>query len=91
MYKNNSLLGKRVNIYPIGAEKLNEIKDFGNFDSLLSINVIEHAWDAFEFLENIHKALKHGGMLIFHERFYRFDLKIFIIQLDSKKSFLIIF
>lgn len=69
-YKNNTLLGKNVNIHAIGAEKLNEIQDFGKFDTLLSVNVIEHVWDAFKFLTNIHKALKPGGILIFHERFY---------------------
>ena len=48
---------------------MNDI-NFGKFDSLLCINVIEHVWDAYEVLENIYNALKPGGILIYHDRFY---------------------
>ena len=46
--------------------------NFGNFDTLLCINVIEHVWDAYEVLSNIYNALKKGGILIYHDRFYPF-------------------
>jgi SAM-dependent methyltransferase len=48
---------------------MNDI-NFGKFDTLLCINVIEHVWDAYEVLENIYNALKPGGILIYHDRFY---------------------
>lgn len=52
-----------------GAEKLSDDAKFGKFDTVLSINVIDHVWDAYQFLGNIYKALKPGGILIFHDRF----------------------
>jgi 2-polyprenyl-3-methyl-5-hydroxy-6-metoxy-1,4-benzoquinol methylase len=52
-----------------GAEKLVNDENFGKFDSLLSINVIDHIWDAYQFLSNIYNSLKPGGILIFHDRF----------------------
>jgi len=46
--------------------------NFGKFDTLLCINVIEHVWDAYEVLSNMYDALKPGGILIYHDRFYPF-------------------
>ena len=37
---------------------------------LLSINVLEHVQDAFRYLTSLYMALKSGGRLIFHERYY---------------------
>lgn len=44
---------------------------FDEFDTVLSINVIDHVWDAYQFLGNIYiyKALKPGGIWHFHDRF----------------------
>ena len=33
-------------------------------------NVIEHVQNAVEFLHGLHKSLKPGGLLIFHDRYY---------------------
>ena len=67
-YKDGQLKGKKVNVYSFGAEKLDNYK--AKFDTLLSINVVEHVWDAFKFFNNIYNALKPGGILIYHDRFY---------------------
>lgn len=69
-YKNGHLFGKKVRILAHGAERLNADKYFGNYDTLLAINVIEHVWDAYKYLQNLYDSLKTGGVLIFHERFY---------------------
>jgi SAM-dependent methyltransferase len=34
-------------------------------------NMIEHAQNAVEFLHGIHNSLKPGGLLIFHDRYYK--------------------
>ncbi len=68
-YKNRTLMGKNVRLLSYGAEKLINDENFGKFDSLLSINVIDHIWDAYQFLSNIYNSLKPGGILIFHDRF----------------------
>ena len=62
-------MGKSVRLLRYGAEKLINDENFGKFDTLLSINVIDHIWDAYQFLSNIYNALKPGGILIFHDRF----------------------
>jgi SAM-dependent methyltransferase len=69
-YKNGTLFEKEVRFLKYGNEKLMHDKDYGKFDTLMSINVIEHVWDAFQFLENIYHALKPGGIIIYHDRFY---------------------
>lgn len=68
-YKNGRLSGKKVRLLKYGAEKLIDDKLFGTYDTLLSINVIDHVWDAYQFLTNLHNALKPGGILIFHDRY----------------------
>lgn len=40
------------------------------YDTLISINVLEHVQDAFKYLTGLFQALKPGGYLIFHERYY---------------------
>ncbi len=68
-YKNKTLKGKSVRLLKYGAEKLIDDENFGKFDTLMSINVIDHIWDAYQFLSNIYNSLKPGGILIFHDRF----------------------
>lgn len=41
-----------------------------SYDTVISINVIEHVQNAVEYLHSLHAALRPGGILIFHERFY---------------------
>mmetsp|Transcript_32140 Transcript_32140/g.46332 ORF Transcript_32140/g.46332 Transcript_32140/m.46332 type:complete len:494 (-) Transcript_32140:2389-3870(-) len=40
------------------------------YDTLISINVLEHVQDAFRYLTGLYMSLRHGGLLIFHERYY---------------------
>ncbi len=68
-YINGTLDGKKVRLLKYGAEKLSEDEQFGNFDTLLAINVIDHIWDAYQFLSNLYNALKPGGILIYHDKF----------------------
>ena len=42
----------------------------GAYDTVISINVIEHVQNAIEYFHSLHAALRPGGILIFHERFY---------------------
>lgn len=41
-----------------------------HFDTVISMNVIEHVQDALVFLQNIYDSIKDGGVLIWHERYY---------------------
>eukprot|EP01041_Mallomonas_annulata_P003088 gene3088-6060_t len=45
----------------------NQIKQY---DTLISINVIEHVQDAFKYLTGLYLSIKRGGLLIFHDRYY---------------------
>jgi hypothetical protein len=47
--------------------------DHDQYDVVVSINVVEHVQDAFAYLMGLYKALKPGGTLIFHERYYSGD------------------
>jgi hypothetical protein len=49
-------------------EKEKEKKEY--FDTLISINVIEHTQDAFKYLTGLYLSLRKGGLLIFHDRYY---------------------
>eukprot|EP01031_Cornospumella_fuschlensis_P033275 gene33275-40257_t len=40
------------------------------FDTVISINVLEHTQDAFKYLTGLYVVLKRGGLLIWHERYY---------------------
>jgi len=40
------------------------------YDTLISINVIEHVQDAFKYFNSLYHALKPNGLLIFHDRYY---------------------
>ena len=40
------------------------------YDTLISINVIEHVQDAFKYFSSLYHALKPNGLLIFHDRYY---------------------
>jgi len=68
-YLNGKLKDKPVRLLSYGAEKLISDSDFGKYDTVLSINVIDHVQDAYKFLSNLYNALKPGGILVFHDRF----------------------
>ena len=40
------------------------------YDTLISINVLEHVQDAFQYLNGLYYSIKKGGYLILHERYY---------------------
>ncbi len=40
------------------------------YDTLISVNVLEHVQDAFQYLTGLYRALRRGGTLIMHERYY---------------------
>jgi SAM-dependent methyltransferase len=40
------------------------------FDTVMVSNVVEHVQNAVDFLHGIHRSLKPGGLLIFHDRHY---------------------
>ena len=41
-----------------------------SYDTVIMINVLEHVLDGYEVMQNLFNAVKPGGILIFHERFY---------------------
>ena len=47
-----------------------KIADATLYDTVISINVIEHVQNAIQYLHSLHAALRPGGILIFHDRFY---------------------
>jgi SAM-dependent methyltransferase len=67
-YKSGELIpGVPTYLVAAGAE----VKLFHNrFDTLLMSNVLEHVQNAYEILQNVHDALKPGGLLIFHDRWW---------------------
>ena len=72
-YRSGKLSGYPVTTHTLGGEEL----DFDEeFDSVVSINVIEHCRDAFQYIEQMHRALKPGGILIFHDRVYDSFLQV---------------
>lgn len=42
----------------------------GAFDTVILMNVIVYAQDAFKIMETMYRALKMGGLLIFHDRYF---------------------
>lgn len=68
-YKNGRLLDKPVKVLNIAAELLNE-EHLRKYDTIMSVDVIENVLDSFKFLTNIYQALKPGGILIYHDRYY---------------------
>ena len=67
-YKNGMFFGRRVKVLNYGAENLHNDPSFGRYDTLMSINVIEHVTDAFLVLSNLYMALRKNGILIYHDR-----------------------
>ena len=66
-YKDGSLLGFRTQFIASGAE---ELLLRGEYDTVIMMNVLEHCRDALAVLENLHSAVRPGGVLVFSERWY---------------------
>eukprot|EP00775_Hariotina_reticulata_P012241 gene12241-12379_t len=66
-YKDSKLRGRPVSIMPLGAELINATEAY---DTILMINVLEHVQNSYTILENVHRALKPGGLLIFNDRWW---------------------
>ena len=45
------------------------------YDTVIDMNVLVYAQDAFKFLETLHRSLKVGGLLVFHERWFENHVK----------------
>merc|ERR1711871_996811 len=58
-----------VHVIGNGGEKL--LKHKKRYDTLVSINVLEHVENALDYLMGLFNVLKEGGILVFHERYYR--------------------
>lgn len=66
-YKN----GKFMNFPTILRNEMAEsFTDFALYDTIICINVLEHVMDAPKVMENLKRALKAGGVLVFGERAY---------------------
>jgi 2-polyprenyl-3-methyl-5-hydroxy-6-metoxy-1,4-benzoquinol methylase len=61
-------MGYEVRTHAVGGEGINFRR--ATFDTVVSINVLEHCQNAFEYMRKIHQVLKPGGQLIFHDRVY---------------------
>ncbi len=66
-YKDGSLLGFPTRFIASGAEEL-YLRD--QYDTVIMINVLEHCRNALTVLENLHRAVKSNGLLVFSERWY---------------------
>lgn len=66
-YKDGSLLGFPTQFIASGAE---ELSLRGEYDTVIMMNVLEHCRDALAVLENLHAAVRPGGVLVFSERWY---------------------
>jgi SAM-dependent methyltransferase len=60
-----------VKVISQGGEHLLTDDYKASYDTLVSINVIEHVQDVFKYLTGLYTVLKPGGLLIFHDRYYR--------------------
>lgn len=77
-YRSGHLRGHPVTVIPESIEtimKKRRQNDFSPYLSkyysvLVSINVVEHVNDAFEYFRGLYDLLEDNGLLIFHERWY---------------------
>lgn len=71
-YRHGHLNGISVFPYTCGAEEFPFVEAF---DTVVMLNVIEHAWDAFAVLSSVYAVLKPGGQFLFHERLLDLSLQ----------------
>ena len=46
------------------------VANASQFDTVIVMNVLVYSSNAFEFLETLHRVLKPGGLLLFHDRYF---------------------
>lgn len=66
-YKDGKLRGRPVRVVSKGAEEINGVEEF---DTIMLTNVLEHVQDVYAILSRIYTALRPGGILIFHDRWW---------------------
>lgn len=59
-----------------GGELLDVEGTSSGYDTVISINVVEHVQDAFAYLTGLYSSIRKGGILIMHERYYNSDQEI---------------
>ena len=71
-YRTGTLNGRYpVVLVSVGGEGFDDGWRFVEvFDTVVSMNVIEHVHDGFRYLMNLWLALKPGGTLVFHDRWF---------------------
>mmetsp|Transcript_4368 Transcript_4368/g.6716 ORF Transcript_4368/g.6716 Transcript_4368/m.6716 type:complete len:161 (+) Transcript_4368:263-745(+) len=74
--------GRVNNIAPDGATIINAGAEHF-FDALIIVNVLEHVENAVKILRNTYNALKPGGTLIFHERWWDNYTPPDVLDLDA--------
>lgn len=52
------------------AQAAEQLDFTATFDCVVMINVLEHTWNALHVLQNMHNAVRPGGVLVFSERTY---------------------
>ena len=62
-----------ITLLPVGAEEVPP-EHFGTADTVVMINVIEHAFNGFALLHIGYRLLKPGGLFILKERVVRMDV-----------------
>jgi SAM-dependent methyltransferase len=63
-----------VTLLPVGAEEVPP-SYFGTVDTVVMINTIEHAFNAFALLHTAYQLLRHGGLFVFEERIIKRDAR----------------
>jgi len=70
-YRSGSLGSHKTTLISARAEAFEPPK---KYDTVILVNIIEHVQNAFQVYSRVMKALKPGGLCIFHERFWpRYD------------------
>lgn len=67
VYKDGTIQGHQVNLLSLPVEEL-PASQF--FDTVVSINVLEHVYNAMDYITAMYKSLKPGGLLVFGDRYF---------------------
>ncbi len=68
-YKNGSLAGHKTFFVSVGAETFDPAGR--QYDTVILVNMIEHVKNAFVAYQKALKAVRTGGLVVFHERFWQ--------------------
>lgn len=71
-YSSGKLLNLNTTLYSKTTEDLNDSGSLASesFDTVIHMNVLVYARDAFVYLHTLYRILKPGGLLLFHERYF---------------------